>query len=186
MKIDFNELRAQAAAHSERLNSPLWAPSDAKDDSWVDWVASEAASASASPASAPRAQRTAREPPPDAWAPESQPRRDSLEGPPDDRVPESQPRMDSLERAVGTLTDAVNRRPAGSDGIPGWLEFAAGNPHTYDSPDPTRVGVFARIRPATYDRLRMIQHRVGLRTIAGAWEYLMRLGLAAAERLPAR
>ena len=44
----------------------------------------------------------------------------------------------------------------------------------------------ARVRPATYDRLRMLQQRVGLRTTAGAWEFLLRLGLAAAERLQNR
>ena len=100
--------------------------------------------------------------------------------------PQVQPGLESIERAVETWTDAVNRRPIGSDAVPSWLETAAGNPHSYDSPDASRTSVCARVRPATYDRLRMLQQRVGLRTTAGAWEFLLRLGLAAAERLQNR
>jgi hypothetical protein len=38
--------------------------------------------------------------------------------------------------------------------------------------------------PTTYAQLQSTQRRMGLRTVAEAWEFLLRLGLAAAERLP--
>ncbi len=66
------------------------------------------------------------------------------------------------------------------------LEAAAGNPHTYDAPDATRRAVCTRILPGTYARLRLVQRQARLRTLAGAWEFLMSLGLAVAERLPSR
>lgn len=73
-----------------------------------------------------------------------------------------------------------------AEGLPTWLEAAAGNPHTYDAPDATRRAVCVRILPGTYERLRLVQRQAKLRTLAGAWEFLMRLGLAVAERLPRR
>ncbi len=69
------------------------------------------------------------------------------------------------------------------EGIPGWLQAAAGNPLTYDAPDAARTAVCVRILPSMYSRLQQAQARLGLRTTAGAWECLLRLGLAAAERL---
>jgi hypothetical protein len=67
-------------------------------------------------------------------------------------------------------------------GWKGWPE----NPHAYDGPDGGRKGVCVRILPTTYAQLQSTQRRMGLRTVAAAWEFLLRLGLAAAERLPAR
>lgn len=168
MKIDPKALREAADAHAKRLESPLWTPSDGKQDD--SWVASFTSSASdvAVPGKAPRPQHMAQGHHQEEWR------------------PQVQPGLESIERAVETWTDAVNRRPIGSDAVPSWLETAAGNPHSYDSPDASRTSVCARVRPATYDRLRMLQQRVGLRTTAGAWEFLLRLGLAAAERLQNR
>lgn len=168
MKIDAAELRADADAHAARLASSWWTP--AEGEQAKDWMDSLVAPASPSPAleSAPRPRPTARGSERAA------------------RVAESQPRLEAIERAVETLPDAMNRKPIGGDAFPGWLSMAAGNPHTYDSPDATRKGVCARILPGTYDRLRLAQHRLGLRTTAGAWEFLLMLGLAAAERLPTR
>lgn len=166
MKIDPKALREAADAHAKRLESPLWTPSDGEqDDSWVESITSAAAGE-------PVREKTPRPRPIDRGSHE------------EEWAPQRQPGLESIERAVETLTDAVNRRPVGNDAVPGWLETAAGNPHSYDSPDASRMGVCARIRPATYDRLRLIQRRVGLKTTAGAWEFLLRLGLAAAERLP--
>lgn len=168
MKIDAKELREAADAHERRLASPLWTPSEGdKDTSWLD------ALASASPAGPAResVQRTgpkARESPEAMWE------------------PDSKPRLESIERAVETLTEEMRRRPVGSEDLLAWLETAAGDPHAYDSPDASRTGVCARILPGTYDRLRSIQRRAGLRTTAAAWELLLRLGMAAAERLPTR
>jgi hypothetical protein len=78
---------------------------------------------------------------------------------------------------------AERRIPAPPDGIPAWLQEAAGDPLTYDAPDPTRITVCVRIRPAHYARLQLLQARLGLRTTAGAWEYLLRTGLSAFERM---
>ncbi len=168
MKIDGKALREAAEAHEARLASAAWTPSDVGDDSWVDEIAS-AASAPSQPKRMPQAQPMPRDIEPDV------------------RSPASPPHLEVQGRAVETLTDMKHWRPSGTDAaLPAWLEVAAGNPHTYDAPDATRMGVFARIRPATYDRLRLIQQRVGLRTAAGTWEFLLRLGLAAAERLPSR
>lgn len=167
MKIDPNELRAAADAHERRLASPLWTSSEGeKDKSWVASLASAGPVLESAPR--PRPQPAAQGSYEEEWA------------------PESQPRLESIERALETLTDVVNRRPLDREAVPGWLEMAAGNPHTYDSPDPSRATVCARVLPPTYERLRSIQRRLGLRTTAGAWEFLLRLGLAAAERLPAR
>ena len=169
MKIDPKALREAADAHAKRLESPLWTPSEGKrDDSWVDSftsAASDAPGAEKTPRPRPMVQGSDEE---DVWS------------------PQRQPGLESIERAVETLTDAVNRRPVGSDAVPSWLVTAAGNPHSYDSPDASRTSVCARVLPPTYQRLRSIQRRLGLRTTAGAWEFLLRLGLAAAERLPAR
>lgn len=54
-----------------------------------------------------------------------------------------------------------------------------------DAPDSERTGVCVRILPTTYAQFQQIQRRMGLRRIAGAWEFLLKLGFAAAERLPA-
>lgn len=95
-------------------------------------------------------------------------------------------RLEALERAVEMLTEALQRRQAGSERLPGWLEIAAGNPHDYDEPAPTRTAVCVRIMPGTYRQVQRVQRRLGLQTKAGTWEFLLRLGLAAAERLPTR
>ena len=132
MKIDPKALKEAADAHAKRLESPLWTPSDGdRDDSWVESITS-AASGGPVREKAPRPRPMDRGSHEDVWA------------------PPSQPGLESIERAVESLTDAVNRRPVGNDAVPGWLETAAGNPHSYDSPDACRMGVCARIRPATY------------------------------------
>lgn len=94
-------------------------------------------------------------------------------------------RQDAIGRAVEKLTAAQSRRPLGGGDVSGWLEAAAGNPHTYDAPDADRRGVCVRVLPGTYAQLQQIQRKMGLRTTAGAWEFLLRLGLAAVERMPA-
>ncbi len=65
---------------------------------------------------------------------------------------------------------------------PAWLTEAIGNPLTYDAAAPNRKDVCARVDPALYRRLQVAKARLGLRTTAGAWEYVLRAGLAAAER----
>ncbi len=73
-----------------------------------------------------------------------------------------------------------------SPGVPAWITDMAGNPLTYDLPSKGRKDVCARITPSTYGRLKQAQTRLGLRTTAGAWEYVLRLGLAVVDRMPAR
>ena len=112
---------------------------------------------------------------------------DAVMGEPHEFLPsddiEIVPRLEALSRAVEALTEAVARRPM-PEGVPGWLQAAAGDPLTYDAPDSARTAVCVRILPTMYSRLQQAQARLGLRTTAGAWECLLRLGLAAAERLP--
>jgi hypothetical protein len=69
-----------------------------------------------------------------------------------------------------------------ADGVPGWLAEAIGDPLTYDAASPHRIDVCARVDPALYRRLQAMKGRLGLRTTAGAWEYVLRVGLAAADR----
>lgn len=72
--------------------------------------------------------------------------------------------------------------PPAADGVPPWLVEAVGNPLTYDAAASHRKDVCARVDPALYRRLQGMKERLGLRTTAGAWEYVLRAGLAVAER----
>ena len=67
-------------------------------------------------------------------------------------------------------------------GVPPWLVEAIGHPLTYDAAAANRKDVCARVDPALYRRLQAMKERLGLRTTAGAWEYVLRVGLAVAER----
>jgi hypothetical protein len=67
-------------------------------------------------------------------------------------------------------------------GVPPWLLDAVGDPRTYDAATTSRSDVCARIDPALYRRLQAMKERIGLRTTAGAWEYVLRAGLAVAEQ----
>ena len=67
-------------------------------------------------------------------------------------------------------------------GVPGWLIEAVGNPLTYDAAAANRRDVSVRVDPALYRRLQSMKERLGLRTTAGAWEYVLRAGLAVRER----
>lgn len=150
------KLREGAAGHAAQMNSPLWCDKDAL-------TAGRSANESM-----PRPQPTRR-------------RASQV-----DAALEILARLEALERTVEMLTEAMQQRPVGDERIPGWLEAAAGNPHDYDDPEPTRTGVCVRITPGTYHQVKLAQRRLGLRTKAGTWEFLLRLGLAAAERLPTR
>ncbi|MES2638082.1 MAG: hypothetical protein V4850_01310 [Myxococcota bacterium] len=72
--------------------------------------------------------------------------------------------------------------PPAASGVPAWLVEAIGNPLTYDAVAPGRKDVCARVDPALYRRLQAMKERLRLRTTAGAWEYVLRAGLASAER----
>lgn len=175
MKLDADRLRAEVEAHQARMESHLWTRSDGEaEEAWTAPLVGDAHSTEEPLSRAPAKERVLR----------SQP--EAISEPSDVTAQEVLPRLDALGRSVERLTEVVQRRPAGSEAVPGWLEAAAGNPHVYDAPDSDRKGVCARILPATYAQLQQAKRRMGIRTIAGAWEFLLRLGLAAAERLPTR
>lgn len=90
----------------------------------------------------------------------------------------------ALQALQQTVAQLQTDRYSSSEVYPSWLREAAGNPLTYDAPNPSRKSFCVRVLPDTYSQLQRAQKRLGLRTIAGAWECLLRLGLAAAERLP--
>jgi hypothetical protein len=72
--------------------------------------------------------------------------------------------------------------PPAVDGVPAWLVEAIGNPLSYDAASAHRKDVCVRVDPALYRRLQAMKERLGLRTTAGAWEYVLRAGLAVADR----
>lgn len=165
MKLDAKQLRAEADAHAERMASPLWtAPEGEPDKSWIASLTGSAPTSARKPRLRTGAQAAGL----------------------DASLLESPSPVDAVEQAVQRVAEATRGGVLGPDTIPIWVEAAAGNPHTYDAPDATRRAVCVRILPGTYERLRLVQRRAKLRTLAGAWEFLMRLGLAVAERLPSR
>lgn len=97
-------------------------------------------------------------------------------------VQEILPRLHAQDQAVEKLTATLSRRPFGGGDTPGWLATAADDPYTYDAPDAGRRGVCVCILPTTYAQF---QRKLGLRTTVGAWEFLLRLGFVAVERLSA-
>jgi hypothetical protein len=194
MRLDADTLRAEADAHSARMRSPLWADDGGqRDDRWTERL-----TAGAQPSAPPPSDTTRREqeahPQPTEWESvrsedDETPRPSPIARPtrPEIAAEELGPRLDALDQAVARLSALVGRHAAaeGAD-VLGWLARAAGDPRTYDAPDAERTGVCVRVLPTTYAQLQQTQRRMGLRTMAGAWEFLLRLGLAAAERLPAQ
>ena len=175
MKLDKDKLIDEIAGHEERMKGPLWSKDGGEpDDDWTASLRNDPPASSEPLSPAPTYDRPPRPSPP--------PRESS----PDVSTEEILPRLDALDHAVEKLTLAVSRRPVGSDDLPGWLEGAAGDPQAYSGPDGGRTGVCVRVLPTTYAQLQRIQRRMRLKTIAAAWEFLLRLGLAAAERLPTR
>lgn len=175
MKLDKDKLLGEVEEHAARMKSPLWQKDDGQaDEDWTASLRNDPPASAESVSRGPRYEVPSRPP--------TMPRAPSL----DVSTTEILPRLDALGHTLEELTAAVSRRPVGSDGVPSWLEGAAGDPHTYDGPDAGRTGVCVRILPTTYAQLQQTQHRMGLRTVAAAWEFLLRLGLAAAERLPTR
>jgi hypothetical protein len=156
--LDLEQIQAEADAHEARMKSPLWADdNEEQDENWMAPVVEDA-------------------------------RREVATAPDQAPDPEILLRLDGLRRELAELTEAVARirigQPLPPTEIPAWLQAAAGNPLTYDAPDSTRESVCVRVLPTTHARLRQVHAHLGLRTMAGTWECLLRLGIAAAERLP--
>lgn len=192
MRLDADKLKEEAEAHQVRLKSPLWSEEGSKrGEDWTARLNPQPQPPVQSSDEVPPRQRAAR-PQPKTWEsflaedegnPAAQTR--EREAPPELAAQEILPRLDALDRAVESLAATMSRRPRGGGDVSGWLEAAAGNPRTYDSPDAQRTGVCVRVLPTTYAQLQQLQRKMGLRTTAGAWEFLLRLGFAAADRLPA-
>ena len=191
MKLDADTLRAEAEAHRARLQSPLWTDDRGRrDDSWTTKLAQEARPSTMPHEDAAPHDRFVQQLPMDLGSilserDESQHAQPAKRGAePEPLLREILPRLDSISHGVQKLTTAASNRPVGSGDAPGWLASAAGDPHTYDAPDAERKGVCVRVLPGTYAQLLQIQRKMGLRTTAGAWEFLLRLGFAAVQRGP--
>ena len=99
------------------------------------------------------------------------------------RRAEAPPATEEVPTALlGAILASLQKAPPAASGVPAWLVEAVGNPMTYDAAGPHRKDVCARVDPTLYRRLQEAKARFGLRTTAGAWEYVLRAGLAVAER----
>lgn len=68
--------------------------------------------------------------------------------------------------------------------VPSWLLAAAHDRTTCDLPNPARRPSGVRVLPGLQATIERVQKRRGIRSRVGAWEWLLRLGLAAEEHLP--
>ena len=156
--LDPEKLRADLAAKADRMKGPLWAGAGGATEQ--DWSSLMTTAPASVVSSAP-----------------------------------VQPSLPVVEpRAAPALEDALDRpessffRPAGhrrqiESGPTGdWLQAVVGNPQDYDAPLDGRVNVCARLLPSTYLSVKRTKKQLGFRTIAGTWEYIIRLGLAVAAR----
>lgn len=168
--LDEELLRAEVEAKEARMKSVLWSPPEerATDQDWSSLLSPAAPVGSAAPPPS-RPTRSETVAPMRATAPS---------GLSDDHTL----RLAALERSVTSLLQAVPLRRRGDGDLPEWLLEAAGNPLTYDAREGRRRNVCARLLPSTYAQLKQAKARLGLRSIAGAWEYMLRLGLAVVER----
>ncbi len=99
-------------------------------------------------------------------------------------VPRAEPPRATEEVPTALLAAILARLQMAppATGVPAWLVEAVGDPLTYDAAAAHRKDVCARVDPALYRRLQAMKARLGLRTTAGAWEYVLRAGLAVAGR----
>lgn len=174
--LDRAQLRIEADAQQARAKSPLWTDTDKSDD-WVDMLAQSA------PPPDGEAERT--HPRDDSWVEEFARRPSVTPSEPEDS--EIRQRLEEISEAVAGLSQAMARMKTerrAPVGVPEWLIEAAGDPRTYDAPNKDRMTVCLRVLPETKDQMELVQRRRRLRTMAGAWEYLLRLGIAAEMRLP--
>ena len=179
MKINPERMSEMVADQQRRLESPLWDEKNMDDGLLesmrqpVDVVPVRVARSA--PSEPVEAERSVERRPVPVSAPAPSPA----------LVPA--PQVDALVRASAELLKMAQRleaaRPVEAGGTPRWLRDAAGEPRTYDAPDPLRINVCARVLPDTYARVHRAKDDLGLRSVAGTWEYLLRLGLAAARHL---
>ena len=195
MRLDAAQLAAEAEAKEARMRSAAWADTGHDDENWAATltqgdVVDPESMAIAAPAVSPRRSRASSRPA--VSAERREPVHEDLA--PAAAAPvdlgEITAQLDAMGRTLRALSEGMARlraeRPASAEGVPTWLQRAAGDPLTYDAPDPARITVCVRVLPASYARLQQIQARLGLRTAAGAWEYLLRFGFAAMARMPSQ
>ncbi len=155
--LDPERLKADLAAKADRMKGPLWAGAGgATEQDWSSLMTTAPASvvppAPVHPSRLADAPRAAT----------------SLDDTPD--RPAS-----SFFRPAGYGHPVEMERGANTD----WLQSVVGNPQDYDAPLDGRVNVCARLLPSTYLSVKRTKKQLGFRTIAGTWEYIIRLGLAA-------
>ena len=171
--LDPARARAEADAAERRGNGTLWAPGPV---AWEGVSVGTVAQAEV----VPTVDEVARE------AVTARPRVAALR-----RAAAPPAEADQGTEAVPTaLLAAILARlqmiPQAPGGVPEWLVEAIGNPLSFDAAAPHRKDVCARVDPTLYQRLQVMKERLGLRTTAGAWEYVLRAGLAVGERFTPR
>lgn len=180
MKLDPKELEAAAKAHRQRLASPLW--DDGESSQATELVTAGDVQSTAAPPTEPPTQEAATRKRTRQKLPKSPPPPSVLP------LPVAEPSLHDIWASLQSLESAVSllqqAQPQGADHFPTWLMEAAGNPKTYDAPDPSRKNVCVRVLPTSYAQIQQVQQRLKLRTVAGTWELMLRLGIAAAFRLP--
>ena len=164
--LDAERARAEADAAERRGAGTLWSAGPVE---WEGVTAGAVAQPEVVPVVEDAGDGPASERPGVVVVPRGEPRR--VASP-------SGPSSDLLAAILARLETATTT----GGGVPGWLMEAVGNPLTYDAARPNRKDVCARVDPGLYRRLQAMQERLGLRTTAGAWEYVLRVGLAVGER----
>ena len=156
--LDPEKLRADLAAKADRMKGPLWAGAGgATEQNWSSLMTTE-------PASVVRPAQV------HPSLPFDEPKADtSLDDAPD-------------RPASSFYRPAGHRRQVEGGPTGDWLQSVVGNPQDYDAPLDGRVNVCARLLPSTYLSVKRAKKQLGFRTIAGTWEYIIRLGLAVAAR----
>ena len=104
----------------------------------------------------------------------------------------SRQERDAISKELGRLHQEIGRLSQqlaelqGAATVPEWLIEAAGDPRTYDAPDPARKPSGLRLHPSITKSIALVQTRRDLRSRVGATEYVLRLGLAADEKITSK
>ena len=181
MRLRREELSEAADEHAALMAGQDWNGGPGSGDE----VAEALASATAARTLAPDPPTCVQHGQPD-WGPPEEP-------PPIRGLSELLGKMDELTEIRRTLQELADKltpptpvTPREDGPVPRWLLDAAGDPALFDTRDPTRRGVGWRVAPATIRKVKQVQTALGLRTLAGTLECVLRLGCAAAARLRAR
>lgn len=166
MAIDALRLGAGADAHEGRLRGPAWATGTDEGNVGDDFDRALAALVEPCPTLAPIAPRVGPASPP-AHGPDLA----VVLGP-------VLARLDALSADVAALR-AAGEPGAQVDPLEAVLR-AVGEPRAFDRPDARRAQVGVRFLPELERAVARVGKRHGLRTRVGAWEYVVRLGLAVA------